>query len=151
MTYRIFSTIIIKLLLFALNWWEMMRKVSKFWIFHRFEIAENWNFEKTEYCSLAMIDIKPPKLGETKNETGLDSVLENNSALTRAYGVRGGPFFAPEKCLKEFILTWVTCFENPILLHSIFSSKLMITCPNQNFAPLFNSSNFQFWSNFDSK
>ena len=65
----------------------MMRTVSKFWIFHQFEIAENWNFEKTEYCSLAMIDIKPPKLGETKNETGLDSVLDNSSASTRAYGV----------------------------------------------------------------
>ena len=51
------------------------------------------------------------------------------------------------RCLKEFILTWWTCFVNPILLHSIFSSKLMITCPNpillhfsivciSNFAPI---------------
>ena len=34
--------------------------------------------------------------------------------------VRGGPFFAPEKCLKEFIPTWWACFENPILLQTIF-------------------------------
>ena len=40
-----------------------------------------------------------------------------------------GPFFGPEKCLKEFILTWRICLENSILVHSIFSSKFMITCP----------------------
>ena len=34
-----------------------------------------------------MIDIKPSKLGETKNKTRLDSVLDNNSALTSAHGV----------------------------------------------------------------
>ena len=33
--------------------------------------------------------------------------------------LRGGPFFAPEKCLKEFILTWSTLFENPILRQTI--------------------------------
>ena len=33
--------------------------------------------------------------------------------------LRGGPIFAPEKCLKEFILTWSTSFENPILLRTI--------------------------------
>ena len=31
--------------------------------------------------------------------------------------IRGGPFFDPEKCLKELILTWWTCFDNPILVH----------------------------------
>ena len=44
--------------------------------------------------------------------------------------IHGGPFFGPEKCLKELILTWWVCFENPILVHSIFSSKCMIMCPN---------------------
>ena len=44
--------------------------------------------------------------------------------------IRGGSFFAPEKCLKEFIPTWWACFENPILAHSIFFSKIMITCSN---------------------
>ena len=34
--------------------------------------------------------------------------------------IRGDPFFGPEKCLKEFILTWLTCFKNPILVHPIF-------------------------------
>ena len=45
-------------------------------------------------------------------------------------GSTRGSLFAPEKCLKESIPTWWACFENPILLHSIFSSKTMITCPN---------------------
>jgi len=31
-----------------------------------------------------------------------------------------GALFGPEKCLKEFILTWWTCFENSISVHSIF-------------------------------
>ena len=41
-----------------------------------------------------------------------------------------GSLFYPEKCLKEFIPTWWACSENPILVHSIFSSKFMITCFN---------------------
>jgi len=64
-----------------------------------------------------------------------------------SWTVRGSPFFGPEKCLKEFILTWWACFENPILVHSVFSSKCMIMCPkpilvhfsiirNSDFAPI---------------
>ena len=31
--------------------------------------------------------------------------------------------FGPEKCLKEFILTWWTCFENAILVQKIFENR----------------------------
>ena len=57
---------------------------SNYILLKRYEIAENRNHEKTEYCSLSMIDIKRPKFGDTME---LDSVLENNSVLTRAYGI----------------------------------------------------------------
>ena len=30
------------------------------------------------------------------------------------FQIRGGPFFGPEKCLNEFIVTWWTSFENRI-------------------------------------
>ena len=34
-----------------------------------------------------------------------------------------GMIFGPEKCLKEFVLTWWTCYENAILVH-IFITNL---------------------------
>ena len=45
-------------------------------------------------------------------------IVVNNNITLMNY--TEGRFFSPEKCLKEFILTWWTCFENAILVQIVF-------------------------------
>ena len=65
---------------------------------------------------------------EKKSRSGssTSSLFWNFHLITIKFQLRGGPFFGPEKYLKEFLLTWWTYFEKPIL--SSVSSKFMITC-----------------------
>ena len=66
-----------------------------------------------------------------------------------------GSLFDPEKCLKEFILTWWTCFENPKLWSKFWSNQFLFEIHNHvsksDVGPHNNCSNFRFWSKFDSK
>ena len=62
--------------------------------------------------------------------------------------IHGGPFFGPEKCWKEFILTWWTCFEYSILVHFI-SLRNLWSRVQIRFWSTFQQS--EFWSRYGIK
>ena len=83
----------------------------------------NFTIKNVPKFKSGMNDSNPPdQLGPTR--TKLSGIR-----IERKIKMRESLFWS-RKCLKEFILTWTTCFKNTILVHLISIRNLWFTRPN---------------------